>query len=114
MTRHDAAKLLAAVRWWPVVKTVALALGGLLVAAGFDYESPQRRFARTDSTIAAVSARIDTVATAQRQSDENWDTFFRLTCLSRQYSARELQFAKIDCDRVLGGGPAQAGTVRVP
>lgn len=96
-----------------VLKALAWLAGGFLLMAGFDFETPRRRFDRIDSTNLNQDTAIATVARGQLRSEEHWRIWSRLTCLDSRYKQRDLQLVGLNCEQALQG-VFQAGQRRTP
>lgn len=85
------------IRPWAILKAVAIAIATYLVAAGFDFTTPEKRFQSQDLRIVANSVRIDSLALQQQVG---FSVLFKLACVDKRFSERDRQLAGLDCDAV--------------
>lgn len=107
----------APVRLWPVLKVVATIIVGFMLASGFDWTTPAKKFAKQD-------ARIDAVESVAASTAADVGAIRRLQCLDDRWTARDRALVQLDCADVdkrrresmaadhTAAAPAQAGRER--
>lgn len=98
----------------PVLWKAALWItAGFLVATGFDWTTPKQKFAVLNKRIDTTNTRLGRVEERQDRTDQNFGIVFKLACIDRRYTARDMQLVGLNCPAILNPSPAmQAGQPR--